>query len=255
MKTIVKYVMKEVLRSKVIFGFSLFLMAITVGLFSLEDSTTKATLSLLNVVLILVPLVSIVFSTMFVYNTSEFIELLVTQPIARGVLWRSLYAGVGLAMLAAVGVGLVLPLLIFNWSTSAMMLGVMSLALVLIFSGIGMRIAIKRADRAKGIGTAIFTWLFFAVLYDALVLFIAFQWSDYPIEKPMVMLIALNPIDLARTLMVMQLDVSAMMGYTGAVFLDYSGNTWGMLIIALLFILWMYLPFRRGLRDFVSRDF
>ena len=164
MKTIVKYVMKEVLRSKVIFGFSLFLMAITVGLFSLEDSTTKATLSLLNVVLILVPLVSIVFSTMFVYNTSEFIELLVTQPIARGVLWRSLYAGVGLAMLAAVGIGLVLPLLIFNWSASAMMLSAMSLALVLIFSGIGMRIAIKRADRAKGIGTSIFTWLFFAVL-------------------------------------------------------------------------------------------
>ncbi len=40
----------------------------------------------------------------------------------------------------------------------------------------------------------------------------------------MVGLSALNPIDLSRILILLQLDVSAMMGYTGAVFKDFFGT-------------------------------
>ena len=47
---------------------------------------------------------------------------------------------------------------------------------------------------------------------------------DYPMEKPMIGLSALNPIDLSRILILLQLDVSAMMGYTGAVFEDFFGT-------------------------------
>ena len=34
--------------------------------------------------------VSIIFSTIYVYNSSQFIELLLSQPIARGKIWLNI---------------------------------------------------------------------------------------------------------------------------------------------------------------------
>jgi Cu-processing system permease protein len=73
---------------------------------------------------------------------------------------------------------------------------------------------VKTRDKAKVIGAAITLWLYFSLLFDGFVLFLLFQFADYPLEKPMIALSALNPIDLGRILILLQLDVSAMMGYT-----------------------------------------
>jgi len=61
----------------------------------------------------------------------------------------------------------------------------------------------------------------FSILFDGLVLFLLFQFADYPLEKFMVGISGLNPVDLTRVLVLLQLDISAMMGYTGAVFKDF----------------------------------
>jgi Cu-processing system permease protein len=68
------------------------------------------------------------------------------------------------------------------------------------------------------------TWLYFALIFDGLVLFLLFQFQDYPIENAMVGITAFSPIDLARIQILLHLDVSAMMGYTGAIFKDFFRN-------------------------------
>lgn len=45
--------------------------------------------------------------------------------------------------------------------------------------------------------------------------------TDYPLEKATLTLVLLNPVDLGRILMLMQLDISALMGYTGAFFQQF----------------------------------
>src|SRR5262245_11393616 len=114
MKKIVKYVMLDILRSKIIIGYTLFLLEVSLSVFALEDSSSKGLISLLNIILIIVPLVSIIFSTIYVYNSAEFIELLVSQPIKRRTLWLSVYIGLSLALSLAFFIGTGLPILLYQ---------------------------------------------------------------------------------------------------------------------------------------------
>ena len=64
-----------------------------------------------------------------------------------------------------------------------------------------------------------------------------------------------NPIDLARVALLLQLDVSALMGYTGAVFQQWLGGGPGMLVAACALLLWIAAPLWFGLRAFRAKDF
>src|SRR2546428_8786822 len=78
-----KYVLYDILRNKVVITYTLFLLAVSFSLFQLEENSSKAILSLLNIVLIVVPLISMVFTTIHYYNSYEFIELMLSQPLSR----------------------------------------------------------------------------------------------------------------------------------------------------------------------------
>jgi Cu-processing system permease protein len=126
--------------------------------------------------------------------------------------------------------------------------------LTLVFVSVAMLTAVAVRDRAKGIGVVILLWLYFSLLFDGLVLFLTFQLADYPLEKPMIAVSMLNPIDLARILVLLKMDVSALMGYTGAVFKEMAGTTLGMTITGLVLLLWIVLPFLISLRKFNRKD-
>ena len=134
------------------------------------------------------------------------------------------------------------------------MILVIGILLTLIFSGIGVLIAVVVRDKAKGIGRCLLHWLYFALIFDGVVLFLSFQYADYPLEKPMIVASALNPIDLARILILLKMDVSALMGYTGAVFTEYFGTLRGMLISFTILILWLLIPYFISERRFIKGD-
>jgi len=73
-------------------------------------------------------------------------------------------------------------------------------------------------------------------------------------EKPMIGISALNPIDLSRILILLQLDVSAMMGYTGAVFKDFFGTYIGIIFSLITLFLWIALPVWYATRKFNTKD-
>jgi Cu-processing system permease protein len=131
---------------------------------------------------------------------------------------------------------------------------VVGIFITIIFVSLAFLSSILSRDKAKGIGASILLWLYFELLFDGLVLFLLFQFSDYPIEKMMVIITALSPIDLSRILMLLQLDVSAMLGYTGAIFKDFFGTHLGLLITFLLLLLWIIIPFSISLKKFKNKD-
>lgn len=126
--------------------------------------------------------------------------------------------------------------------------------LSIIFVAIAMLATVKMRDKAKGIGAAIMLWLYFSLLFDGFVLFLLFQFADYPLEKPMIAVSALNPIDLSRILILLQLDVSAMMGYTGAVFKEFFGTYAGITFSLLVLVLWIVFPVWYATRKFNTKD-
>ena len=254
MKKIIKYVMTDILRNRIMMVYTLVLFLTSLSMFTLEDNTSKGLLSLLNIILIIVPLVSIIFSAIYVYNSSEFIELLVSQPLKRKTIWLSLFTGLSgslaLAFLAGAGV----PILWYQPTATGFMMISMGILLSIIFAGIAMLAVVRTRDKAKGIGVSILLWLYFSLLFDGLVLFLLFQFADYPLEKPMIAVTMLNPVDLGRILILLQMDISAMMGYTGAVFKDFFGTTTGLVFSFAVLCLWAIIPLWLSTRRFNRKD-
>jgi Cu-processing system permease protein len=254
MKGITKFVITDILKNKIILFYGLILCVFSWSIFSLEDNTSKGIMSLLNIILLTVPLVSIIFSNIYMYNSAEFIELLVSQPVKRSSIWTSLFIGLSLALNAAFFVGIGIPVLIFVPFMTAITVIITGILITTIFVSIAMLCSILMRDKARGIGLSIMLWLFLSLIYDGLVLFFMFQYADYPIEKPMAILSALNPIDLARIQVLLQVDVAALMGYTGAIFKKMFGTLAGYIVSLILMLLWIAIPFLFSLKLFNKKD-
>ena len=246
--------MTDILRNKIVMVYTLFLLVASFSVFSLEDNSSKGLLSLLNIILLVVPLVSIIFSTIYVYNSAEFIELLVSQPLKRTSIWLSLFTGLAASLSIAFFIGVGIPVLVHQANIIGCTMIATGIVLSIIFVAISMFATVKTRDKAKGIGAAIMLWLYFSLLFDGFVLFLLFQFADYPLEKPMIALSAFNPIDLSRILILLQLDVSAMMGYTGAVFKDFFGTYTGILCSVVALFLWIFIPLWFSTHKFNTKD-
>lgn len=254
MKKIIKYVTGDILRNKIVLVYTVVLFITSLSVFGLEDNATKGLLSLLNIILLIVPLVCIIFSTIYVYNSNEFIELLVSQPLQRKTIWYSLYTGLAASLSIAYFIGAGIPLLIYHPDIVGLMMCLVGIFLSIIFAGIAMFAAVKTRDKAKGIGVVILLWLYFSLLFDGLVLFLLFQFADYPLEKPMIAVSAFNPIDMGRILIMLQMDVAAMLGYTGAVFKEFFGSISGIFFTIVVLLLWIIFPLWLSARKFNSKD-
>ena len=254
MVKIIKYVFTDILRNKIVLGYTIFLLLISLSVFNLEDNSSKGVLSLLNVILIIVPLVSIIFSTIYIYNSAEFIELLVSQPLRRKHIWGSLFTGLAGSLSLSFLAGAGIPILCYAPADLGVVMTCMGVILTIIFVSIAMLAATITRDKAKGIGVSIFLWLYFSLLFDGLVLFILFQFQDYPLEKFMIVASTFNPIDLSRILILLKMDVSALMGFTGAVFREFFGTQPGFIVAIVVLIAWIVITFWLSLRKFNRKD-
>jgi Cu-processing system permease protein len=211
-------------------------------------------------VLILLPLVSVVFGTMYLYGAREFIELLLAQPVGRPALFTGLYAGLALPLVLGFLLGVGLP---FLWagqgdgsgSGSIGLLLATGTLLTLIFTALAFLVSVLVVDRARGLGLAIMLWLGVTVLYDAILVLVATTMADYPLELPLLGLTLLNPVDLGRVLLLLRLDAAALMGYTGAVFERFFGSALGTGVTIGALALWVAGPMLLGMRRFVAKDF
>ena len=246
--------MLDILRSKIIIGYTLFLLLVSLSVFNLEDNASKGLASLLNILLIIVPLISIIFSTIYIYNSAEFIELLVSQPLKRSTLWMSEFIGLSSAMSFAYFIGAGIPILLYQPDAVGLTMIGTGILLSIIFVSIALLASVKTRDKAKGIGVAILLWFYFSIIFDGIVLFILFQFQDYPMEKPMLIFTALNPIDLSRILILLKMDISALMGYTGAVFKDFFGTKLGLVIVFSILFLWIVIPYWVSIVKFKRKD-
>lgn len=254
MRTIIKYVVLDLVKNRIILAYTVFLLVMSLGIFSMDENATKGIMSLMNLVLIFIPLVSIIFSTIYVYNSSEFIELLVAQPLRRKHLWLSIYTGLAVSLSLAFIAGVGIPVLLYDGTATGLILILSGLFQTLIFTGIALLASVKTRDKAKGIGVSILLWFFFTIIYDGIVLLLLFQFSEYPLEKPMIVLSMFNPVDLSRVLILLKLDISALMGYTGAVFNDFFGSRTGMILSAAILLMWTIIPVWFSLKKFQRKD-
>lgn len=257
---VARYEIRDVIRSRWLIGYTLFFLLVTDALFRFGGGGEKALLSLINVVLILIPLVSIVFSTVYLYAAREFIELLLAQPIKRRQVFAGLYVGLALPLSLSFVTAVCIPFILHRGIASAQpgtfaALLLAGIALTLIFTALAFLIVARTEDKVKGLGLAVAVWLFLAVLYDGLVLLVISIMADYSIERPLIALMLANPMDLARVALLLQFDVAALLGYTGAVMQKFFGRAIGVTVTSLALAVWVIVPLFAGMRAFQKKDF
>lgn len=254
MLRIVKYVVQDIVRSRIVIAYTVLLLAAAIGLFNLGGDISKGLIGLLSLVLFVVPLVSLIFGTIHFYNSYEFIELLAAQPLKRRTILLAEFLGVSIALGAAFLLGIGVPVSLFAANTTGFTLIATGLGLTLIFIALAFLGAVITRDKARGIGMAMLLWFYFAILHGGLMLFVMFYFGDYPLEKATVGMIALNPIDLGRVIVLLQMDVSALMGYTGAMMKDLLGTALGITCGAGVMALWAAAPLAISLWRFQRKD-
>lgn len=254
---IVKYEMWDIFRSRWILGYGLFFLLLTYILFQFGGSDARVISSLMNVTFILVPLVSILFGTLYLYQSREFIELLLCQPITRRAIFAGLYGGLAIPLTACFVAGVGLPFLLFGFAASGIgaLLIASGIVLTLIFTGLAAWVVTRQDDRAKGFGMALVVWFFVTIVYDGLILLAVYSFGDYPIEYPLIGLTMLNPVDLARILLLTHMDVSALLGYTGAIFNQIFGRPTGFWLSVGSLLVWCIVPVMFGYHRFIRKDF
>lgn len=247
MNKIFKYAFFDLIRSRWSITYFLFYLIITFVLFSFSNDLSMVIISLMNIVLVLIPLVATVFGITYYYNSREFTELLLAQPIKRSSIFLGQYLGVSTSLALGAILGIGIPFLLYGIFVSGeisnfLILLIIATFLNFIFVAFAFIIAMKNNNKIKGFGFATLLWLFMAIIYDGLFLLLMIVFNDYPLEKTAIGLTLLNPIDLSRILILLKLDISALMGYTGAVFSKFFGHLGGGLISAISLMLWVLIP-------------
>lgn len=256
---ILGYRLREGLRARPILGYALVLFLLTDALFRFGGDGPRVVLSLINVVLLLVPLVGAVFGTMYFQQARGFSLFLLAQPVGRRPLLAALYLGLAIPLTLAFVVGVGTPFLWHAvpspelWRPLAALLGV-GVLLTLTATALALFVSVRVLDQAKGLALSLLLWVAGAVLYDGVVLLFTVAFDRWPLERPLLVLTLLDPFDLGRVLLLLQLDHSALLGYTGALFAAFFGSAIGAVVAGLALAGWTAAPLAASFRVFARRD-
>jgi Cu-processing system permease protein len=257
---ILKYSISDLIRSRWTYGNFLFYLVITLGLLYFSNDLSKAIISMMNIILVLNPLIATLFGALYFYNSKEFAELLLALPLKRSSIFMGKYLGLSLSLAISYVLGTGIPFLIYGIQATGqagdfLLLTVTGLFLTFIFSGISFLISIRIENTIRGFGISIFIWLFMAVIYDGIFLLTLLIFEQYPLDKYALISTLFNPIDLSRVLIMLKLDISALMGYTGAVFNKFLGTGLGMAVALGSLLLWTIVPMVFFIRAVRQKDF
>ncbi len=260
MLKILKYSFYDLMRSRWSYVYFAFYLLLGIVLLFLNNDLSKAVITLMNVIIVLVPLIGTIFGVMYYYNSKEFTELLLAQPLKRSSIFLGQYLGVALSLTMSLILGLGIPFIFYGLFKSSViwdfsLLLITGTFLTFIFTALAFNIALSNENRIKGFGYAILVWLFLAVIYDGLFLMSLIIFEEYPLDKLSLFGTMLNPIDLSRTLILLKLDISALLGYTGAVFKKFFGTDFGLFVSIIMLSVWVVMPVLRIVFKSKKKDF
>ena len=262
MLKLLKYEFFNMYRNKWIFFYFLFFFILTLALFYFAKAPVKVVTTLLQFVILVIPLISLILGTIFLYDSRNFIELLLSQPINRRNIYISKYIGTSISLTLSFLLGIWLPYLFFIKKIEAppeyllyLLLSLSGIFMTFIFVAFAFMIATFFEDKVKGFGASILLWLYMTLIYDGIVLFIIVYFREYPLEKPILILSTLNPVDIARIFVILKLDIAALLGYTGAIFQRFFDTKLGLMVSFSVMIFWVLFPLSLGLWKFNKKDF
>lgn len=251
---ITRFIITDLVRNWIMLLLTAFLALATIGFFMLDPHVDKALLGVLNTILLVVPIVSIIFATMYYYNSYEFIGLLLAQPLKRHTILLSIFLGLSLVFSISIVLGIGIPLLIMQGGPISALIVAVGVLLSVIFVAFALLGSLVTRDKARGMGLALLLWAYFVLIFDGIVMLLMYNYSDYPIEKVVLFISFLNPVDLGRITVLMHTEASALMGASGAIFVDFFTAGSGSILALGVMLIWAIVPLLLAVRLFRKKN-
>jgi Cu-processing system permease protein len=217
----------------------------------LQDLARTAA-SLVELVVLLVPLASLVFGVMALTPDPGAAELLFSQPIARRTILGARLMGLWLALVGAEALGFGASGLVLFARTGAgglgSFLGVMAASFLLtaVFLCLAAALAAGGTSRgrARSLALSLVVWCGAVLLYDAAALAVASLLPSGLASRVLVAAALANPVDAIRTGTLMAIEGTAAFGTASLALLRFTSGATGAAFWLLLSVLvWIAAPF------------
>jgi Cu-processing system permease protein len=234
--------LRRAIESRTLFGFAVFFAACVLGLSFFGQSQggdvgftgfARVTLSLLNLMLFVVPLVGLLLGVSSVTGSLETLSLLLAQPVSREEVLFGKFLGLGAAIVLAESVGLGAGGVVIAASVGtaqlagfAVLCG-LSFLLGLVSLAASLALSAWWPDRLKATGAALGLWLLSVVGYDLIVVGATSMLRGLPLERILMPALLLNPVDLTRVLVTLAVGQGALFGPTAATLVRTLGTAGG----------------------------
>jgi hypothetical protein len=172
MPRVIRYIFSDLLRTRFTILYTVFLLVSTMAMFQLDTDPGKVIMSLMSIVLMVVPLISIIFTTIHYYNSHEFVELMLAQPVNRKVIFLSEYLAVACSLSLSLLIGIGVPMILYRFDVTSITLLFTGVSLTLVFVSLAFLASVLTRDKAKAIGVALLFWFYFTLIYDGILLYL-----------------------------------------------------------------------------------
>lgn len=212
---------------------------------------SRTAVSLVQLVLSLVPLTSLLIGIMALASDRGAAELVFSQPVSRATILLGKLLGLFEALVAAQAIGFgAAGIVIFAQAGEEGIGGFLlvflgSVTMTAVFLGIAAMLAAGTTGRkrARSMALALGVWFALVMLFDVVALGIASLLPSGPASRVLIVGVILNPVDAARTGMLLGTEGAAAFGAASLAFLRFTKGSLGAgLLLAASVIAWAVAP-------------
>jgi Cu-processing system permease protein len=207
--------------------------------------------SLVQLVLLLVPLTSILIGVLSLAPDQGAAEILFAQPISRRTVLLGKLLGLFQALVAAQALGFgAAGLVIFSQSGGDGLAGFLilfaaSMALTAVFLGLAALLAATAIGRrrTRALALALVVWFVAVVLFDVIALGVASLLPSGPASRVLIVGVLVNPVDAVRTAALLGIEGTGAFGAGSLALLRFTRGAWGAAaLLALSLGVWIVAP-------------
>jgi Cu-processing system permease protein len=223
---------------------------ILTGGYGVQDFARTAA-SLVQLVLLLVPLASLLMGTLALAPERGAAELLFSQPVPRAAILLGKLLGLFAALAAAQALGFgAAGLVIFSQAGGAglgtfLLLALGSLVLTAVFLGLAAFLAAGSPERgrARVLALSLVVWFAAVVVFDVAALGLASMLPSGLASRVLILAVLINPADAMRTGALLAAEGTTAFGAASLAFLRFTRGPVGAgLLLTASLLLWMIVP-------------